>query len=255
MWRGGGGAIGAAAITAGTITGTNVGDNKIVSAVPMYVAATGTMANNGAVTLGTAMTRVFNGGLWLHLPASAISAGSSAGWYWTVMSSATVGQVFNSTYTSGVPRIGTATAFATTGPGAFTGETGSVTAMTYSLPANSLGIYGGGEGLIIWSGTNNANNKTGTINLAGTAIETLNIVNNIAARNAFEFYNIGTAAMQTVGPTNVNTYYGISGATGITQTTIDSTAAISITTTLNKTTATDNFGQELIRMTINFSNA
>lgn len=66
--------------------------------VPMAVAPTGTMANNGAITLGTALDQTYSGGIYLCLPASAISAGSRASCWYAVMSSTTVGTVYNNPY-------------------------------------------------------------------------------------------------------------------------------------------------------------
>lgn len=73
--------------------------------VPIGIAPTGTMAANGAITLGTALNTTYSGGLWLYLPAGAAYAGSLAGFYWTVMSSTTLGTVYNNTYTPGTDPV------------------------------------------------------------------------------------------------------------------------------------------------------
>lgn len=112
------------------------------SAIPFIKAPSGTMGNNGAVSAMTALLRSYSEGAYLYLPANAISAGSAAGWYWYVGSTTAAGTVYNSTYTSGVPQRGTATAFATTGPGAFTGDTGTITAVSITVPARLMGLNG-----------------------------------------------------------------------------------------------------------------
>jgi hypothetical protein len=63
------------------------------SGVPVGIANNGTVATNGQITLGTALPRTYSDGIWLYLPAGAVSGGA-AGLYWCVMSSPTVGQVY-----------------------------------------------------------------------------------------------------------------------------------------------------------------
>ncbi len=130
------------------------------SAVPSGIAPSGTVGNNGALTLGTALDNTYSGGLFLYFPAGAIVAGSAAGSYWTVMTSGTAGTIYNNTL-SGIPtRPSTAVPFATVGPGAYTGETGEVTLSSGVLPANSLGANGNVVFVYGASWPSSANNKT-----------------------------------------------------------------------------------------------
>jgi hypothetical protein len=116
---------GTASITGGQITGVSgVLVKAAVWGVPVIIAGTGSMGNNGAMTLGTALGRTYSNGAWFYLPTNAIQAGSTAGFYWGVASSSTAVTIYNSTYSgSGAPTVGTTTAFVSTGPGAFTGTT------------------------------------------------------------------------------------------------------------------------------------
>src|SRR5579859_1785192 len=101
--------------------------------IPFIVANTGTMGNNGALTLGTALPSTY-ANAYVYLPANAISAGSAAGWYFCQFSSTTVGTVFNNTYSSGTPQIPAAlVSFATTGPGAYTGVTTQITGPNFTI--------------------------------------------------------------------------------------------------------------------------
>lgn len=131
-------------------------------AVPFVKAPTGSMANNGAITLGTALALTLSGGCWMWLPAGAVAAGvpAAASWLWVVMSSTTVGTVFNSTYTTGIPTLGVQTAFVTTGPGAFAGDTGEITGPIISVPANALGLNGELQTEIRSDANNTAGAKT-----------------------------------------------------------------------------------------------
>lgn len=146
------------------------------SAIPFVIAPTGSMANNGAITLGTALGTTY-AACYLNLPANAISAGSGAGWYYTVMSSPTVGQVFNNTYTTGAPSIpASPTAFATTGPGAYTGVTSQVSGPQLTIPAGVPGANGALRITTLWSALNNAGAKT-----VLCAIASINVLNASAA--------------------------------------------------------------------------
>lgn len=141
------------------------------STLPFIIAPTGTMANNGAITLGTAAPTIYSNA-FIFLPAGAIAAGvpAAAAWLFCQMSSTTVGVVFNNTYTSGLPTIPSSpTAFVTTGPGAYTGVTSAVQGPTITIPGGLLGINGILRSYVLWSTTNNVNVKTGTLSIGGTS--------------------------------------------------------------------------------------
>lgn len=138
--------------------------------VPVFLQSSGNMGNNGAFTLDTALDSIY-ANCYMYFPANAISAGSAAGKYFVQMSSATVGIVYNNTYTSGVPTIpASPTAFVTTGPGAYTQTTGAdIALMSFPLLGNSLGANGA---LFTYPHVicpNNANTKTTKMSVGGTA--------------------------------------------------------------------------------------
>lgn len=132
--------------------------------VPIGIAPTGTMGANGAVTLGTALNTTYSGGVWLYYAAGAVYAGSAAGFYWCVMSSTTVGTVYNNIYVPGTSSFGipaSPTAIVAAGPGAFTGVTSSITAISANVLGNSLGVTGSLEANFLGNrnsaGTSNVN--------------------------------------------------------------------------------------------------
>ncbi len=68
---------------------------------------------------------------------------SAAGMYWVIMSSTTVGVIYNNRLTSGAPvDITSPTALAETGPGAYVQTVTQVTMLTISIPGNLLGPNG-----------------------------------------------------------------------------------------------------------------
>jgi hypothetical protein len=116
------------------------------SGVPVGIANNGTVATNGQITLGTALPRIYSGGIWLYLPAGAVSGGA-AGLYWCVMSSVTVGQVYTNfadTSQVFVPYIPTGTLVNAVGSNAaYTQITNTdIVLANVTLPAGSLGNSG-----------------------------------------------------------------------------------------------------------------
>lgn len=210
------------------------------TAIPFIVAPTGTMANNGAVTLGTALATTYSQGCYLYLPASAIVAGSTAGFYYTVMSSTTVGTVYNNAYNSafisGQPYIpASPVAFATTGPGAFTGVITAITGPSWTLPAGIMGPNGMLEVTAMFGNNNSAGTKTFTALLGSGTIYTQANTTNIAALGLPVVQNQGQAAAQVVNQAGT---FGAS-ATGNSYLTQNTATALTMSVTLQHGTATD----------------
>lgn len=162
----GGGAINPASVSyAG-----NAGSVPFVLAkwtVPIVHASSGSMGNNGALTGHTAFPRTNSGGVYLYLPANAIAAGSAAGLYWAKFSSTTAATVYNAVYTTGIPLVGTDTAFVTTGPGAYTGDTATEVGVTIAVPPLAAGTII--RITTLWEMNNTAGAKAGRIRFSGAA--------------------------------------------------------------------------------------
>jgi hypothetical protein len=217
------------------------------SAIPMGLAPTGTMANNGAVTLGTAIPAIYPS-CYLHFPANAIVAGSAAGFYYTVMSSTTVGQVFNNTYTTGVPTIPSSpTAFSTTGPGSFAAVTARTTLITLTLPGGLMGLNGSIDGESLWSATNNANAKTLFFSFGGTDLFPTAATSALVLHDTRVVGNRGSASVQLAqvgsaqgGWSTANTAHGYI--------TVNTASDVTLTWAATKATATDWLGLEFFRL-------
>lgn len=162
---------GSASITGGSISGVSGVRVKLASwGVPIIIASSGSIGNNGALTGHTSLPRTYSGGAYVYYPANAIAAGVVAGFYWTVFSSATAGTIFNNTYSgSGVPSVPTSnTAFVTTGPGAYTGVT-TEQGIVIDIAAGLLGTNGNLEVVIEGANNNSAGTKTYRARLGGAA--------------------------------------------------------------------------------------
>jgi hypothetical protein len=138
------------------------------SAIPFVATPTGSMGNNGALTIGTALGLTY-ANAYFYLPANAISAGSAAGWYYGTCTTTTACTVFNNTYTIGQPTIpASPTAFVTTGPGAYSGPGAAqaIIAQQITVPGGALGKRGGVRVTQKSSTINNANTKTVRVKFA-----------------------------------------------------------------------------------------
>lgn len=210
------------------------------SGIPFIKAPSGTMGNNGAVSAMTALPKTYSGGAYLWLPAGAVAAGvpASATWYWFVASSTTAGTVYNSTYTSGVPRTGSLTAFSTTGPGAFTGDTGTVTSVSVTVPANAMGPNGRLEiqAANLQNGT--GGNKVYNIRLSTLQCWNITLTTHTGTTQHCSVTNRGKTNVQSA-----SYLYGHSSGSGgtafATDGALDTTTDLTVTFTIATAVATD----------------
>lgn len=207
--------------------------------VPVGIAPSGTIGNNGALTLGTALHAVYSGGIYLYFPANAISAGSAAGFYWTVMSSTTVGVVYNNVYTPGSPpaKPTSNTAFSTTGPGAYTGSTAEITASSFTLPGGLLGNFGRLMSGFAIAANSTASNRTIKVKLGATTYFFLQVT-------TFSYLHVPRLCFANRGAGNVNfSSNWLSAATAnswpFAHTTADTSVDQTLAITLQLATATD----------------
>jgi hypothetical protein len=141
------------------------------TAVPTGIPSSGTIGDNGALTLTTAFPRIFAEGIYLYFPAGAISAGSAAGLYWTVMSSTTAGVIYANTHTSGDTVIpASPTPIVATGPGAYTQVLTEVILRQNNIIAGSMGVNGSLRTTVKFLYVQNANSKTISIKLGGVPL-------------------------------------------------------------------------------------
>jgi len=211
------------------------------TAIPFIVPSSGSIGNNGALTGLTALPTTYSQGCYMWFAAAAIAAGSAAGWYYVVMSSGTAGTIYNNQYKSaligGQPYIPPSpTAFATTGPGAFTGVTTAQTGPSWTLPANIMGANGVLEVTAMFANNNTAGTKTFTVKLGSGTIYTQANTTNVAALGLPVVQNQGQTGAQVVNQTGT---FG-AGTTGQTYLTQDTTTNLTMSVTLQHGTATDN---------------
>lgn len=214
---------GSLATTVNTVHGgSQVGYIFVQSGLPFILPSSGSMGNNGALTITTALPLTY-AKAYICLQVNVIASGVAAGCYYATCSSTTVCTLFNNVYSSGVPTVpGSPTAFSTTGPGAYTQTTSAVTLQTYTLPGNSLGLNGALRLTVIWGFAGSTNAKTLVCSVGGSTIFTQAPVagTTVAYYGATEWINRGATAVQIARSSGANG----AGTAAATQTAIDTTA-------------------------------
>lgn len=168
------------------------------TAVPMILPSSGSIGNNGALTGITALPTTY-ASCYMYFPVNAIAAGVAAGLYYVVMSSTTAGTIYNNTYTSGTPTIPAApTAFATTGPGAYTQTTGAeLTLLSLTVQGGVMGLSGSLFYQVTTAYPSNTNTKTTRTKFASVAYSSF-AINSAGATTKYDntITNVGSASLQ-----------------------------------------------------------
>lgn len=224
------------------------------NAVEVFAPCSGSIGNNGALTLGTALDKVYSDGCWMSFPIGAIATGipaSSSTKYFVQMSTTTVGQIFNNTYIPGtsLPTVpASPTAFVTTGPGAYTQVTSGVPAFQYVVPANSMGPNGSID-IELWiRGNSTAGNKTVSALFGGQLGPALTLTSGQQQTNLSNILNKGNAKKQKCN--NSGRYTSGNAGNGVG--TVDTTVAQNLIINVQLAVATDWACIDYVRITINY---
>jgi hypothetical protein len=172
-------ASGGTVLTSPQLTGVPQPTRSIVATwgLPVILPSSGSIGNNGALTLTTALITTF-ANCWMYFPANAISAGSAAGVYFVQMSSTTAGTIYNNTLTSGSPTIpASPTAFSTTGPGAYTQTTSAVALVTLPILGGAMGANGALYVRDLWIGPNPSGSRQTQVTFGGSVMATYSPAN------------------------------------------------------------------------------
>lgn len=212
------------------------------SSIPVGIAPTGSVDANGALTAGTALPATYSSGIWLYLPAAAAFTLSPAGIYYCVMSSTTLGTIYNITLAAGTtpykPSAAALTAAAIVdarGATAYTGATTAVALVTFPVAGGMIGANGSLEVSFEGSHPTGAGTKIYAIKgdtatwLTTTATTTTGALWSFTVRNeGSQAVNVSTAA----------TAQG-NGTRGLLLTAVDTSADFNMTLNGTLNTATD----------------
>lgn len=223
------------------------------STIPIVVVSTGTMGNNGAMSAITALTQAYPNAFCV-LPAGAVAAGVPAATsiYYCEFSSTTAATIYNvliaaTLDATGAPTVPTVkTAFATTGPGAFTGVTANVDTLTFTLPANALAARGELYCEVEFNYTNSATNKQAFVVFGGSNVLGVTQTTAVNPRALVSISNRGATNAQ-MGSVLFGTSTAASVLTPVFLA-IDTTANVAVVVRVNHTgSATDNIVVERAR--------
>lgn len=209
------------------------------SGVPVCLAPNGTVATNGIVTLGTALPTTYSGGIWLGLPAGAVSGGS-AGLYWAVMSSTTQGQVYTAladTASAFTPYVPSTLTNAVGSNSAYTQVTSEITAANITLPGGALGANGILLTTLATSFPANTNSKTVFVKGAGTPWLSF-AQNHPSGQNSLLDFRVSNRGTGRQNSTNWTPYNSISPNADV-NTEVDTTVDVSVIITGQLAVATD----------------
>lgn len=126
---------------------------------------------DGAFSLTTTLMPMAYASAYLWMPIGAFDGTNptTAGWYYATFSSTSVGQLYTTTYTSGLPTIpGAPVKPTTTNARWLTQVTSAITMAQITVPGGSMGLNGSLRVFAKWSHINNTNTKTETLRF-GTA--------------------------------------------------------------------------------------
>ncbi len=203
--------------------------------LPVGLPPSGTLASNGALTLGTALDQIYPS-IYFYMPAG-VFTGSAAGMYYASCSSTTVCTLYQNQYTSGVPNVPTNLIPITTGAGAYTQTTATyITVMSFTMPAGVMGTTGSIMGKFLATADNNANLKI-IAPLGGFGTQSGNVqltaVNSRQGSTTITNANSASSQMIQQGPD-----YTSSGGT-IQLLSVNTANAVAVTPQLYLATATD----------------
>jgi hypothetical protein len=207
-----------------SLFGIGYGVTPYQSGIPMMLPGSGSIANNGALTLTTALNAAKKG--YFYFPANAIVAGSAAGLYWTEMSTTTLGTIYNNVYVTGIPTYQSApTAFSTTGPGAYAQTTGTaITLLNVVVPGNTMGANGRIRTWWLHSAANTAGGKTPRLLYGGTSYWNAGLSSYASTELCIDIWNRGVTNSQVGTQLNVAQVFAAQGqpfATGAVNSTVD----------------------------------
>lgn len=207
--------------------------------IPIGIPSSGTMGANGAVTLTTALSVIY-ARIFLYFPSGKLASGSAAGFYPAVMSSTTVGQVYNSAspLAGGALAWPALTAVVDAGPGAYTQDTTIQTAFTVTIPANVIGPNGSLTFEYLGSHNNSAGTKTPTVTWGASTVLTGALTTTLGVNMMRIFYNRSVTNAQVAMTTGTGNSFGTLSVVNQ-QLAIDTTTSTTFTFKLTIAVATD----------------
>ncbi len=172
-----------------------------VSTTVATVTITGTLSGTGPFTDWTLSYQFLAtySGVYLYFIAGAVYSGSVAGWYYTVMSSTTVGTVYDNIYTAGTLSIpASPTGIVSAAIGEFTQTTLAVSGLNFPHTGGMLGINGRAEVFNDAINSPGAGTKTSFLYFDDTQLHFLSATTNVINPHKIIIQNRGKQNSQKV---------------------------------------------------------
>jgi hypothetical protein len=164
--------------------------------IPMIHQSSGSIAANGALTLTTALDQTYPN-CFMYFIVNAVFSGSAAGWYYVVMSSTTLGTIYNNVYASGTPAIpASPTPIVAAGPGAYTQQTFNTNALSVVIPGGAMLTNGVIEIEMQLGCVNNANAKNPFLLWGGSGVLGIGLANTPSLEYLLKIRNQGKTNRQ-----------------------------------------------------------
>ena len=167
------------------------------SAIPFVLPSSGNITStSGGITATTAFD-VAPGPSFTFLPMAALNPTSSAGWYYTVWSSTTVGIVYAVQYQAGIPEFPVTPTPLTTTVAAYTQAISTdIFGPTYLVEADSMGLNGTIEWWRSFTSNNSGTSKSITVYMSSNYLGGVGQTTNTKAAGYGTIRNRGTALKQ-----------------------------------------------------------
>ncbi len=198
----------------------------------------------GVFSLSAAiMTNVWNilQGTYCYFPANFGGQTIAAGFYWVQMTSDTAGEVFNNTYSTGIPSYQSSPTTFGNLSGWLTQVTSEVTSVTgITVPANSLGANGILRALWKQISTSSAGFKTVKLKLGSTAVASYSSSTTFNDSDCETIIQNAGIATRQVNTRTSNGMIGVSNTTySADSSAVDTTSEVTVSWTLQIATNTD----------------
>lgn len=216
-----------------------ISSNDIASiGIPVILVPNGTVATNGTITVGTALPTTYTSA-WVYLPAGAV-VGGSAGLYYCVFSSTTVGQVYTAygvATAAWQPSIPATLVAAVGSNAAYTTATGAdAPLLCFSLSPGVMGLKGAIRADVHAANNNSVGNKILKQKLGAATVNTTTSTTDVVPLQETTVVNRGVAAKQLVRTRN---FTASAVAATSAYATVNTAAASTFSITGQLATATD----------------
>src|SRR5574343_250005 len=218
----------------------------VSTAIPFILQSSGSVGANGALTLTTGIndntisgTQLCYDSCYMYFIAGALYSGSVAGWYYTEMSTATLGTVYDNKYVSGIPALpSTKTPIVSASIGAYTQSTSSIDSVVIQLGKCLFGRNGFATCTPAFIYPSSANGKSMQVMLNDTLVHNKTRTTSTISTPLIDIRSRGTVPKQ-ITTTSDSATYSLGASNTTYASSIDTTENVRLTVRMSIAVATD----------------